>query len=251
MNFPKMASLMMRITALFSLATFPAYGSDFSLSSSSGIWTGTNGGSDINGIGTNEVRWGIGASADTQSGLRFEGIGNLDFDIDQTINLGTLTHFNNPVSSAASGATLELGLEFSTPSLSDSFTFAFDIDETTNSEPCSYPSDPGNPCSDRISFPASFPTESFSFDGADYTVELLGFGSNAGNITSGFISQEGGSNTNDLFAQITLDPTSTPEPEPEPEPEPNPGNPAKTPEPMTFGGLGLVGLYVIRRRLQK
>jgi hypothetical protein len=248
MNLKKMASLMMRIAALLSLATVPAYGADFSLSSSSGTWTGTNGGSDVNGIGTNEVRWGIPVEAD-QSGLRFEGIGNLDFDIDETINLGTLTHFNNPIigSSAASGATLELGLEFSTPSLSDSFTFAFDIDETPNSEPCSYPSDPGNPCSDRISFPASFPTESFSFNGDNYTVELLGFGSNAGDITSGFISQEGGSNTTDLFAQITLDPTSTPEPGP----NPNPGNPTKTPEPMTFSGLGLIGLYVIRRRLQK
>jgi hypothetical protein len=249
MNFKKMASLMMRITAFLSLATVPAYGADFSLSSSSGTWTGTSGGSDVNGIGTNEVRWGIPFGADGQSGLRFEGIGNLEFDIDETINLGTLTHFNNPTGggTAASGATLELSLELSTPSLSDSFTFAFDINETPNSEPCSYPSDPGNPCSDQISFPASFPTESFSFNGANYTVELLGFGSNAGDITSGFISQEGESNTTDLFAQITLDPTSTPEPGP----EPNPGNPNKTPEPMTFGGLGLIGLYVIRRRLQK
>lgn len=187
---------MTRIITVLTLSATSANAVDFSLSSSSGIWTGTNGGSNINGIGTNEVRWGSAITANGQSGLRFDGIGSLDFDIDQTINLGSLTHFNNEIVgfSAASGATLALGLELSTPTLSDSFTFAFDIDETTNTEPCSYPSDPGNPCSDRISFPASFPTESFSFDGSDYTVELLGFGDNASNITSGFISQEGGSN---------------------------------------------------------
>ena len=268
-RFKSVASLMMRIAAMFTLVSAPAYGADFTVSGSSGIWSGTGGGSNINGVGTNEVRWGEGVNPgiEGQSGLRFDGIGSLEFNIDETIDIGDLTHFNNPIvaSTAASGATLELGLDFSTPELSQAFTFSFGIDETPNEEPCTYPTDSGNPCSDRIFFPSAFPTESFSFDGTDYTLELIGFGESDSDITSGFISQEGGNNVTNLFARVTEDPTATPAPDPTPDPAPtpaptpdpaptptpNPNNPATTPEPVTFGGLGLIGLYLVRRRLQK
>ena len=113
--------------------------SDYELVSVSGIWTATQGGgSTVNGLNTNEVHWGI-SSGSGQSGLRFDGSTGQIFDEGDVFLLGTLTHMNWPVySPSATGATLQVTLTFAHPTVSPNptFTFDFDIEETTNQSPC-------------------------------------------------------------------------------------------------------------------
>jgi hypothetical protein len=212
--------------------------SAFTLSSSSGIWTGTTGGGDtVTGIGTNEVRWGIsaGTSVENKSGLRFDGVGSTNFDIDEIFAVGTLTHFNNPIplGTDASAANLQVTLDFSTPTLDEAFNFSFGVDETPN------------PAPDVITFPSALPSESFSFEGQDYTLELIGFGDRSTNLDDEFISPENGSNTTQLFAQITEVEVSPPSTPPS---TPTPPSTRTTPEPLGLAGLGLVSFYLISRR---
>jgi len=63
----------------------------YALNSSVGIWTDVSGGSNINGIDTNEVRWGY-STGYGQSGLRFDAVGTQTFDENTEFLLGTLTH---------------------------------------------------------------------------------------------------------------------------------------------------------------
>jgi hypothetical protein len=224
-------------SALLVLFAGSAQAVTFNLSGSSGSWTGTVGGSNIVGIGTNEVRWGVPANnSGLQSGLGFNGVGSTNIELNEIFSVGTLTHFNNVVSTAASAADLQLNLDFSTPDVNEPFNFTFAIDETPNGGICPYPSQ--TPCSDRITFPRALPSESFSFGGEDYTLNLVGFGNDPANFNDGFISEEGGSNAILLFARIVEAPVS-------------PTNPTTTPEPMSLAGLGMLGLYLIGRRRSK
>ena len=86
-------------------------------------------------INTNEVRWGNPENPDNpdniKSGLRFDGQ-SVSSAFGQEFCLGKLTHFNWPISHAASGATLKVTLDFSTPALPDAtFTYQMGIDETS------------------------------------------------------------------------------------------------------------------------
>jgi len=219
------------MATLFGIFAGNASAVEFKMLNSSGVWTGTSGGDNVTGIGTNEVRWG-GIILSQKSGLRFDGTGEKTFEVDENFQVGTLTHFNNNIgfNNSADSAELEIGLLLSELGEDKLFNFSFGIDETTNVEPCTYPSD--TPCSDKISFPSAFPEESFSFMGENYTLKLLGFGDSADNFEEGFISQEGGTNSTFLFAQITEDPDG--------------GGGTVIPEPMTilgsFAAIGIGGL---------
>jgi len=213
------------------------------LASSSGTWGSTVGGIDVTkstvavgfGNGTeNQVRWGESLGSG-QSGLGFTGVGLTNFGIDQIFEVGTLRHFNTPISggTGADEVPLDIALSFSDPLIGQTFDFNFVIDETSNDPPCKYTSDPGNPCSDKISFSDAFSSSTFMIDGTKYTLELLGFHDTpTGTPVNEFISQEGDTNQTKLFAKIT---TST----------------EKVPEPTTMVGLGLFGLYLLGRRNQK
>jgi len=93
-----------------------------------------------------------------------------------------------------------------------SFAFRFLIDETPNVTPCAYPSTPGNPCADQITFQNLDLTSAFTLGGIDYTLELLGFQMSVESpLTTSFFSQEGGNNTIGLYARFVA-PTRVPEP---------------------------------------
>jgi hypothetical protein len=218
--------------AAMSLGLIPSVAQAFTLSNSSGTWTGTNGGNTVNGRGTNQVRWGDDIP---QSGLQFDGVDSTNFEIDQTFKVGTLTHFNNPAPNPASGATLNIDLNLSDPALNKTFGFNFGIDETTNKEPCKYPSPDGNPCADKIFFPSSLPSESFSFNGKNYTLQLVGFGSDPNSLIPDFFSQERDQNSTSIWAKIVEDTRKS---------DPT----AKTPEPFAIGGLGIVSVYLMMSR---
>jgi len=182
-----------------------------------GSWSNPVGGTNINffngvavGYGNglqDQIRWGV-PQAVGQSGLGFTGIAPPDqtFGIDETFQIGQLQHFNFPINTGTSISAVQLGiaLTFSDPGgLIGAFNFNLGVDETPNS--------PGPPASDDIiSFPNSFPSESFNIGGIDYTLQLLGFGSSATSLLSSFRSPEGGTNSTLLWGKITTNPIPEP-----------------------------------------
>jgi hypothetical protein len=209
----------------------------------SNVVGGTNVNFDTSGGGTNtvtQVFWGTPTSFfGDQSGLGFNPSNppsSVGLQTDQVFQLGTLTHYNEPINggTAASSARLNLATTISgaTPS-TQSFSYQFLIDETPNQTPCAYPSTPGNPCADRITFNNLTTSSAFTIGGVPYTIMLLGFSSNGGTtITSFYDSQEGGSNSIGLYAMITT--------------------PTPVPEPATIAllGMGLLGFAAARKRRQ-
>lgn len=229
-------------TATIPLTTLFAGQADaFTLSGSSGTWSNTIGGTNINieTVGDeNQVRWGSPASLSGQSGLGFSGVGEIALDPDEVFQVGTLRHFNNPIfaNSAASAVTFSVALDFGDPDIDASFSFDLEIDETPNiAGTCAYFST--TPCADRISFVDPFASETFAIDNILYTLEIVGFSdSPGGEIVTSFISQEGGTNSASLFARVTTSLLA-------------PGSASAIPEPATIAGLvAIAGGFSLRRR---
>ena len=214
-------------------------GGAITLSNVSGTWTGTNGGSNVNyltatvsyGNGTeHQVRWGIPApQAEGQSGLGFTGIAPppTSFQIGDPFEIGQLRHFNQPIysGSEATEAYLKINMSFSDPvGLTAAFNFTFDINETPNTT--------GDPYQDAdiITFPSSYPSETFSINGVEYTLQLLGFGDSPNNLINSFSSPEGGSNATKLWGRITTPPA------------------VPIPSTVLLLGSGLVGLVGFSRK---
>lgn len=182
--------------------------------SSSGVWISTNGGSGVTGTGTNEVRWGsIVYPYNTKSGMRFDGQ-SASFTTGQEFCLGQLTHFNWPITNAASGAKLRVRLLFTAPSISPDPTFDFNIviDETTNPSTtcalssCTYSPCSTIPCPDRVSWSNSIPTQTFTIGSDTYTLQMVGFKDScpAGNLVTKLVTQETMDNKAYLVGKIVL-----------------------------------------------
>ena len=199
-------------------------GAAYTLTSTSGIWTSTDGGSNINGLNTNHVNWGD-STGYGQSGLIFNGVGSTSFTVGQQISLGTLTHENFPIRNAASGATLKITLKFTDPAISSiDLNYDLVIDETSNQDKCSdcspkytpcysLPdhapcSSASTPCPDKVSWSNQQPTQSFSIAGTCYTLYIDGFKDESGNVVNQFITQERCSNPATLYGHIGLSTTA-------------------------------------------
>jgi hypothetical protein len=155
----------------------------------------------------NQVRWGQDVG-NGQSGLGFQGVSALTFNIDQIFQIGTLTHYNNAIAAGTNTSKVDLGLNLNfsdLPITSQAFKFSFNIDETLNVgdvSKCPYYSITA--CSDKIDFSTPKNVNNFSIAGLDYTLQLVGFSETAnGTPINKFISQEGSSNSAYLYAKVT------------------------------------------------
>lgn len=180
---------------------------DYALNSVTGVWTNTSGGSNVNGLNTNEVRWGN-STGYGQSGLRFDGSGVQTFNQGNNFYLGMLTHMNWPITNAANGATLKITLSFSKPGVTPDpeFTFDFDIDETPNSGTCPAWHTPGHPkCDDKVTFPSIYGEESFTIGDKLYTLKINGFVNAypSGTPISEFITEEQKNNSAFLIGSLS------------------------------------------------
>ncbi|WP_084457059.1 THxN family PEP-CTERM protein [Desulfogranum mediterraneum] len=201
-----------------------------SLTSVGGIYTGANGGSRVNGIGTSEIFWGNPAYYNQQSGLGFTGNSPQSLNPDEVFSLGSITHYNKPIysGSSASSVDFDLSLTFADSAEGDyTSSFRFFIDETPNY--VTPYEDPRN--DDFVTFSNVSSNSIFHIAGVEYTFSLLGFGESADNLSSSFRSSERGSNSIQLWGKLTT-------------------NAAPVPEPSTtlLFGLGVAGFVGVTRR---
>jgi hypothetical protein len=190
----KPATVAMTAMAL-TMAPAVASATTLNITSVTGEWTSTDPGiPPISQPLPNEIRWGTPASNAGQSGYRFDGVApptQTGIAADTAFNLGTFTHFNNPIfSPSLESAELEVTInfdiidEFSNVLAGQSITSVFNFahTETTNSaNPCANgeANNQGvniNGCADLVTAvtnPSS--TLAFSIGNEDFVFDLLGF----------------------------------------------------------------------------
>jgi hypothetical protein len=165
--------------------------------------------------GNEEVRWGVVSGGAAQSGYRFDSSAPPAFTVETgtQFSLGNFTHYNFPINSGTSitGLNLDITTELTiqgTPLSEGPFVFSFIHNETPNA--CT----PLPTCAnDIVSFNNLVSSDTFSVDGVDYTLTLLGF-LQGGVFTDFFSTKEGKTNTAQLIASFTavVPPVSVPEP---------------------------------------
>lgn len=150
-----------------------------------------------------------------KSGLGFGGVNNLNLEVGEVFNIGTLKHYNNTIWADGRDATkadFSLKLDFGNTGIGQQkFDFALNVDETNNRASshdggvCPYETT-GTGCSDKITWDFALNTEnSFEYEGEEYTLELVGFNDTAnfnGATVTDFISQESGTSEANIFARL-------------------------------------------------
>ncbi len=181
----------------------------YAMTSVTGIWTSISGGSGYSGINTNEIRWGTPAGS-TKSGLKFTNSGAQSFNEGNTFYLGMLTHMNwgTQAGTAATGATLQITLDFNRPDIANQvLTYGFAIEETSNGNIyyCPAYQISGTPCDDKVTFPNSYGTQVFVIDDVQYTLVIDGFVSEypSGSALSAFITEEQKDNSAFLVGHLS------------------------------------------------
>lgn len=182
------------------------------------------------------------SSYKNQSGLGYKGVSNLDLEVGEIFNLGELTHFNQTIwgnKPIGESADFSLNLDFGDSGIgSQTFNFAFSVDETPNKqEVCPYQTDANKGCSDKISWDFAIDQKnSFTYEDEEYSLELVGFGNELASrgIINEFISQEGRDNSANLFARLVKVDTTK-----------------DIPEPTALLGLAGMALYFARSRKQQ
>lgn len=238
-------ALLALVPALALTAPGVAHADTITLNTPSAAFSNPTGGSNISYPDPNEIRWGTptttGKNPDgLKSGLRFDPFtAPLVTTTGGHFNLGTLTHYNWEVKNGTAISAVDLTFSFSingaTPS-NVSFTFNLGVDETDNHQTgcTNTPVPSGNWCPDIISFPQMSGTSTFTLDGKNYTLNLLGFGQTYNDLSNDFITQEFANTSTHLWASITTPGTNVPEP----------GSLLM----MGFGLLSLLGFVGLRRK---
>lgn len=201
--------------------------------------------SSQNGGINNRLSWGRTDNCSTctpfNNYVQYDGIG-FNTGVGSLFNLGNLSYRNGSVYDAFDGDfPLSITLSLTNPvSNSTTFDFSFNIFNSPNNS--------GNPVidGDKLRFStAGISSQTFKYDGVDYTLELSGFSTDGGQtLVSEFNSPEGTVAYASLYGKLTaLESTELPElPE-------TPESPQQTiPEPAALAGLSLLGIYFATRR---
>ncbi|MBE9063631.1 THxN family PEP-CTERM protein [cf. Phormidesmis sp. LEGE 11477] len=227
MNLQKLSA----VSILASASWFAASGIAGAVSlTTSGTWSDIDPTSGITGGGTNQISWGNPSNpSNSQSSYVFDGVSTMSNVADLTTSflLGTFTHNNFPITGTSlDSATLNVNLGLDT--LSETFAFGFNHNETNNATPC----DPTGTtvCPDVVTFlNNSSSTQSILLDGVEYALAISGFSTDGGaTLTSQFVTEEGQANNAQLFGQLT------------------PATPIPTP--AMLPGLVGMGIAAIRKR---
>lgn len=213
--------------------------------------------SAVTGLGTSEIRWGK-TSSGAKSGYGFVGVASGSYDLDKEFQIGTFTHFNNPIApqSSIKATTLSVSIKLMIDGVEKNVGSAFKFRhlETPNrssGQTCANGAKfgvgvNGRGCADRVSFKSVIDLlEEFQIGDAIYTMQITGFLLN-GRTVSKFWTREYATNSANLTARfVKLRDVEPPPPPVEPPPVP-------VPVPVPASGLlllaGLGALPFVRRR---
>ncbi|NMG06495.1 choice-of-anchor K domain-containing protein [Brasilonema sp. UFV-L1] len=210
------------------------------LGNSSGIWGTPDPGSNtepvFSGVETNKFTWGRSRPDDRENNygtaanqLTFTGNSFSADDVGSLFKIGDLEYYNGKVEGDTNvdSVPLKLTLPFTNPNtFSEVFNFGFQLVNTPNL---------GNSPeedADIVYIKDNFGTRSFKFDGNEYLLNLIGFSQDGGNTSvNKFSVIEDQRTTAGIYATITR---VTP--------------PQQVPEPASFVGLSLLGIYFITNK---
>jgi len=209
----------------------------------SGIWTAAAPGNAVglNGLGSDQLRWGLTYGGNPQSGYGFQGVTGSAITLPTAggapvlFEIGTFTHYNRPIYyDGIDGATLSVAFELDDPGgslMTGSLDFVFGHLETLNYPGRGVSCAAGGvaPCPDLVEISGAAASQYFVADGMTYRYDVIGFLVD-GVPTSEFLTEEYRDNSAILMGQITKQP-----------PRPVPTN-LPVPNSLALFGLGLAGL---------
>jgi hypothetical protein len=187
------------------VAARPAGAGPFDLTNISGTWHDPVGGSSVAGEGTNTITWGDGVAPD--SGYQFTpGADIFNAAVGVPLLLGEFTHFNEviPIPNLTD-VDLHFGFDTSGAPASVNAVFPFAHNETPNNTGSS-PADDDivTITTPIVNVPIMVGTDLYFFN-------LLGFSTDGGvTIENVFSSPEGGTNSAQLYGQLTTKPVPEP-----------------------------------------
>lgn len=198
-------------------------------SASWGLPTGTFGAflSNEGGGTNNRLTWGAPVGGSFTNYVQYDGLG-FSTNVNTLFAVGDLAYRNGDIYTSSHNFRgdfpLEVELSFTNPfNSAENFNYNFNILNTFNTT--------GNPVldGDKLRFQANgLTSDTFNFNGVDYTLHLIGFSSDGGNtFVSEFNSPEDSVAEAMLYAEITAASPS-----------------ADVPEPATITALGLLGVYL-------
>ena len=207
----------------------------------SGVWTAAEPGNAVglNGLGSDQLRWGLTYGGNPQSGYGFQGVTGSAITLPAAggasvlFELGTFTHYNRPIYyDGIDGATLSVAFALDGPGgslMASSLDFVFRHLETLNYPGRNTSCEAGGvaPCPDLVEISGAAATQYFVAEGTTYRYDVIGFLANGVPISE-LLTKEHRNNSAILMGQITKQP-------------PVPTN-LPAPNSLALFGLGLAGL---------